>query len=89
MSTTGVSSTMRRPRQQAMDAFSNGPAWRGRMKRATAILERSLTEPVAQDIPRAFSDGGSAADIRMQHSVERYQAIAVRRGRTWTWWIIR
>ncbi|MBX3179488.1 MAG: hypothetical protein KF886_19200 [Candidatus Hydrogenedentes bacterium] len=70
--------------QQAMDALRQADRLGAdvAMKRATAILERSLTEPVAQDIRARVFEMAEALyqSIRMQHSVERYQAIAVRRG---------
>ena len=69
---------------QAMDMLRQAPRIGAEvaMARASAILERSLTEPVAQDIRARIFEMAEALyqSIRMQHSVERYQAIAIRRG---------
>ena len=52
------------------------------MNKASVMLERSLTEPVAQDVRARVFEMAEALyqSIRMQLSVPRYQAIAVRRG---------
>lgn len=52
------------------------------MERASGILDRALTEPVAQDVRARVFEMAEALyqSIRMQLSVPRYQAIAVRRG---------
>ncbi|HZU38112.1 MAG TPA: hypothetical protein VFA18_19475, partial [Gemmataceae bacterium] len=52
------------------------------MRRAEAILDRSVTEPVARDWRAHIFELGEALfqSIRMQLSVPRYQAIAVDRG---------
>lgn len=70
--------------QQAMDALRQADRMGAdvAMNRATSILERSVTEPVAQDVRARVFEMAEALyqSIRMQHSVPRYQAIAVRRG---------
>jgi hypothetical protein len=52
------------------------------MSRAEAILDRAVTAPVASDLRARVFELGEALfqSIRMQLSVERYQAIAVGRG---------
>ncbi|MBL7647551.1 MAG: hypothetical protein JNK74_15300 [Candidatus Hydrogenedentes bacterium] len=52
------------------------------MDEASAILDRALTEPVAQDVRARVFEMAEALyqSVRMQLSVPRYQAIAVRRG---------
>jgi hypothetical protein len=52
------------------------------MNEASAILDRALTEPVAQDVRARVFEMAEALyqSVRMQLSVPRYQAIAVRRG---------
>lgn len=69
---------------QAMDALRLAPGIGGglAMERAEQILNRALTHPVAADLrARLFELAeGLYQSIRMQLSVERYQAIGVGRG---------
>ncbi|MBI3119651.1 MAG: hypothetical protein HYZ00_13235, partial [Candidatus Hydrogenedentes bacterium] len=70
--------------QQAMDALraADRLGVEVAMRRAEEILERALTEPVAQDLRAHVVEMAEALyqSIRMQLSVPRYQAIAIRRG---------
>jgi hypothetical protein len=52
------------------------------MNEAEKILDRAVTEPVTQDLRSRVFELGEALfqSIRMQLSVEKYQAIAVGRG---------
>jgi hypothetical protein len=70
--------------EQAMDCLRNAVRTGSllAMDRAEAMLDRALTEPVAQAWRARVFELGEALfqSIRMQLSVERYQAIAAERG---------
>lgn len=70
--------------QQAMDTLRQSDRLGAdlAMERASDILNRALTEPVAQDVRARVFEMAEALyqSVRMQLSVPRYQAIAVRRG---------
>ncbi len=69
---------------RAMEALRLAPqiGAAGAMARAEALLERAVTEPVARDWRARVFELAEALfqSIRMQLSVDRYQAIAVGRG---------
>jgi hypothetical protein len=70
--------------ERAMDELRAAPelgALRA-MERAEAVLERAVTEPVAPELRQRVFELAEALyqSIRMQLDVDRYKAIAVRRG---------